>query len=308
MADATAFRFLDLPGEIQNMIYDYAVEPETSAESCSHHSCHVCHDSPCLHNCHLKPRYVPPLAQVCRKTRAEFLPVHHNATTWCICLGDVAHRHGEGKFLERVFNWNDKVPKSVTESWKGAIKVKVPFTNASAGSYLDDYKETEYLMTDFIKFMGNTPGINVEFVAPSSWEDRTSPVRDLQRLLDRSSPSFVDYVATAEGLSDVKFHLDFPTRWGTSDLECELIYERSKTPAWLRELVGGQFQSSSTTTVYPLEVILPYNAFLGIIRPGINNTFRVQTKERKRFEMGITRGVFIKERFVSLHFQWTRRG
>jgi hypothetical protein len=137
-------------------------------------------------------------------------------------------------------------------------------------------------MTDLIKFMGNAPGINFKFVALSNREHELSPVHDLQRLLDRSIPSLVDYMATAGGLCDIKFHLNFPT-WGTaSDFECELIYERVRAEVWLRELAGDQFLGSPTTTTYPLDRFRPYNAFIGIIKPGINHTFSIQTKERKR--------------------------
>lgn len=209
--------------------------------------------------------------------RAEFLPLHRSSTTWCIYLGDVAAgrsaQHAPAVlppwFIEKVFN-HDEVPVPVLQSWKGSIIIHVPWSDLS-----DGYTVCEDSMLDFMKFMSNVPGIKVIYTEDYPFPHQGSPVRHLARLCDRSSPSFVDYVANAEGegVVDIIVQLNFSTEIA---LECRMMFRKSRAPGWVRQFIGHRFQNTFLHAIYSLDSFRPYNTFVGIIKPGIKSTIRVR--------------------------------
>lgn len=281
MSTPTTSRFLRLPGEIRNRIYEFVVEPDTWAENCDHHNsyrdedgevveqkCH--HDRPGYHaeeGERITPQFVPALAQVCRATRTEFLPLHRSTTNWHVCIGDLVEEDHCYSVINRVFGFN-RVPQSITASWEGTIKVHVPQMGYGAS-------QPKHTVTSLLHFLGTAPGIKVEFLAPRRLArgGGYTPIPLLTAFFSRSNPSFAQYVAmNRDAIWAVHVTVDWLNR---DDLACTVEFHKSRIPAWLRKLIAYVYDGGALKVSCRKDSIRPHITSMGLMLPWIENIVEV---------------------------------
>jgi hypothetical protein len=213
------------------VIYEYTVERHTFASKCHKHK---------TRGNHPDSKMVPPLAQACRQTYAEFLPVHRRLSKHHICIDDFV------EYTKIVFP-TENVDLDAIQEYKGTICIGIPwFRKPQTPGVEMSAEDFEFDLLPLMHFFDKAPGVKLRFTsAPSiSWIRDCNPMPFLGSLFQRSAPTYMRW-ALDHRATEFKAIREPLIRHNNFNIRYSVKLQNAHAPAWL----GGEFLGAMSRVV-----------------------------------------------------------
>jgi hypothetical protein len=242
ISDDKPFHSLDLPGELRDKIYAFAVEPDSGKVIQRAHDCDKfgCKDHWPWTSCNQEYRQFLPLARVNCQIRTEFMPIWRDNTIHHVHLKDV------NDYIDTFF-WSENVEDELVESYSDNIEIQYS-TRGDGGKW----PGKRHMMDAFplMQLSSRAPNLKIESIErlpdgtlakPDTATRSGEIISTFGALFSKSLPSLLTWATTkTHAVTHVFFNFDFSPMSGFYKRVPDIVicFRDVRAPEWSRTCVA----------------------------------------------------------------------